>query len=285
MQNDHHDFDFVAQNRLLEIPPSLANTGESDAPRKAREVIGQDDRQRVTDTLARPFRWVCQIFAIAPAVSVKGVGTGFVIGRRTILTAAHNLWVKGHKATRFEIYLAVSGDRLAPPLGHYTAVKAIAHPLSSDSRYDIAAIFLEDQLPSTLVSVANRDDKFPLAAVTPQTLQGLRALVSGYPKSYPRHDRNKFPTPPEGVQAYQYYCISDLRYADGLVHYNLDTEGGQSGSPLITVHEDSGGNRFSVAIGVHIEGDLAGNKAVPLDDERMRFVDELLTRGEGTSFV
>ncbi len=38
-----------------------------------------------------------------------GVGSGSIIVEEHILTAAHNLFVEGNRAERFEIYLGVDG--------------------------------------------------------------------------------------------------------------------------------------------------------------------------------
>lgn len=282
MQEDRFDIDFLVENKhLLERHTSAGEEGSRALP---KEVIGIDDRRRVDDTLVKPFRWVCQILAVSSLnpSGPKGVGTGFVIGRRTILTAAHNLVVNGAAAKEFHIYLAVCGDRTKPPLGRYVARTAIAHPRAQDSRYDIAAIFLDSDLPHDLVQSPSGYGALPLAIVDGPALEGQSAFVTGYPKSYPEHDQGSFPTPDEGVQAYQYYCVSRLSYQSELLNYPLDTTAGQSGSPLIALQQDASGRRYSVAIGVHIEGShLTGNAAVPLDSQRMPFVQQMLQHGAG----
>ncbi len=275
--------DFVVENKLLldtGSPPAHA-----DGPQvRPREVIGDEDRQRVGNTLVKPFCWVCQILSSAPGSAQYAVGTGAFIGPRTILTAAHNLYVKGRRADKFYIYLALNGDRHAPPLDSYEAVQSEHHPDYNDainfSRFDVALVHIDNPLSSTIL---NTYGIMPFVPVEPSQWEGVNALVTGYPKDYPKVDPNQphlYPTPEMGVQAFQYYCISPLRFTDGVFKYTLDTTAGQSGAPLIASGLVGGQSR-SVCIGVHVQGNQGGNMAIPLDQEMYSWVLTRLTAKDG----
>jgi len=284
------DFFAIDDNRAMEAAeyePSASNEPNTEAdhhsPREFRvgNVLGGvDDRKRVQNTLQKPFRWVCQILAQSNRVlnGQRAAGSGFVIGERTILTAAHNLFVLGHRANRFEISLAANGIRSSAPLGQYICTQAVHHPLyqSSQSRFDLAVIHLDQPLRRDLLPVPARYGTLPIVGIDSSVIHGISGWVVGYPKKYPDHEASSLPRPENGVQAYQYYCESDLRYdhAKQVISYELDTGGGQSGSPLVTVHQGPDGRSRSVAIGIHVEGgnDLTGNFAVPLESEQIAFV-------------
>src|SRR4051812_22639357 len=53
------------------------------------EVLGRDTRALVADTTGAPFRYICHL--TRPIAGGERMGTGTVIGPRTVLTAAHVL--------------------------------------------------------------------------------------------------------------------------------------------------------------------------------------------------
>jgi V8-like Glu-specific endopeptidase len=57
------------------------------------EVIESDERMPVPESKLAPFRYICYISArLTSNPRASSIGTGFFIGPKTILTAAHNLW-------------------------------------------------------------------------------------------------------------------------------------------------------------------------------------------------
>lgn len=177
-------------------PPRLAsrpNKLVSDCPPvRSREVIGNEDRVRVSDVFVQPFCWVCQILSNADGEPRKNTGSGAFIGPRTILTAAHNLYVAGRRARSFEIYLAVNGDRSNPPLGAYVATHAVHHPnyINSPnfSPFDIAVIQLDEPLPANVTDFCGT---MPFVPISPGQWVGSIGMVPGYPRDYPRVDRSQ----------------------------------------------------------------------------------------------
>ncbi len=285
--------DFVVDSHLLESDPELPEPDPADPGSIGlRNVLGgSDERVRVPSIGMKPFRWVCQILASAAGSTKMGVGSGFVIGRHTILTAGHNLFVRGNRASSFDIFLAVDGDRHSPRMGRYQSSDAVLHPRyqESISDFDLAMIRLREPLRLDTLTAPYSYAAMPLVEVQPAWMRGQKGFVTGYPKAYPESDRVRFLRPPLGTQAFQYYCVSQMRPTpdNRLLAYDLDTEGGQSGSPLIATHQNASGRQYSVAIGVHIEGgdDVSGNMAVPLDSDRLEFVTQTLARFEGRHLV
>src|SRR5688572_18710199 len=58
---------------------------------RPKDVCGQDDRAEIPNTNDAPWRWICQLLMKFP----KGnyIGTGWLIGPRTVMTAGHCLYV------------------------------------------------------------------------------------------------------------------------------------------------------------------------------------------------
>lgn len=278
--------DFVVDTNLLAIGSPPGNSGAPTA--QTRDVIGKEDRERVSDVLVQPFCWICQILSSTDGEARKNAGSGAFIGPRTILTAAHNLYVLGRRARRFEIYLAVNGDRSAPPLGAYVATQAIHHPDYNDAAdfdpSDVAVIHLDKPLPAV---VTNYYGTMPFVPIAPSQWTGKLGMVSGYPRDYPKIDPNRpdlYPEPEIGVQAFQYYCRSKLTHENGLLRYTLDTTFGQSGGPLIGLGLINGQER-SVCIGVHVQGKQSGNASIPLDQQMYRWVADRLAEVESGGLV
>lgn len=254
--------DFLVDSDFLNTVSQVPNSSD---PITTEMVIGRDDRIRVTNVLEKPFCWVCQMLSSAPGKKVKTAGSGILIGPKTILTAGHNLYVDSARANYFQLYLGCNGNR-STALWKLQATRSVHHPeykVNSTSQFDIAIITLEQPVEAQYFDYYGA---MPIMQINPAEWVGRSALVTGYPKDDPNRDpRNArgFPTPSLGVQAFQYYCKSSLNYNKGLFNYSLDTTPGQSGSPLVCVAEING-QRSSTCIGVHIQGDVAENRSVPL---------------------
>lgn len=103
------------------------------------ELIGNDDRTRVHDSLATPYRFVCSVHVDGPgggpgAPANFGKGTGILIGPRHVLTAAHVLVNSNDRSTRAPRRIEVSPGRngLGPRgvhLGTHATRNFIVHPL------------------------------------------------------------------------------------------------------------------------------------------------------------
>lgn len=98
-------------------------------PQGEAEISGRDDRRLVRDTTEAPFRYICHIDFLHPRLGFLGRGTGTLIGRRTVLTAAHLLFFESGQllpAGFVHITPARNGD--AQPFGSSMARKLIPSP-------------------------------------------------------------------------------------------------------------------------------------------------------------
>jgi hypothetical protein len=93
-----------------------------------RERIGrEDERQRVDDTWAVPYRWVCSLDVTWPD-GMFGRGSGTLIGPRQVLTAAHCIYRREDAAAPSSIYAAPARNGRTDPVGRF---KAVAYSVSS----------------------------------------------------------------------------------------------------------------------------------------------------------
>jgi monoamine oxidase len=127
------------------------------------DVIGHDDRVRVSDNFALPARWVCAIDLLvddpkqgkgAPQIESLSRGTGILIGPSHVLTAAHvfddaSLEVDGRMrkvpVARVRVSLARNGDNTSHPLGAAYS-KAVHRPPRFNVENDYALIVLDRDL-------------------------------------------------------------------------------------------------------------------------------------------
>ncbi len=244
----------------------------------SRDVIGSDDRKRVRDATLLPFRWVCQVLGEDIDTRRLSVGSGFLIGRRVIITAAHNLWAKANRVDQFLVLCGLEGDHQSPRLGSYKTRKAIPHPkyvANRNSAYDIAVIVLEEPLSASIGVV-------PWESVDPNLLVGLKGAISGYPR-YGPGEKDKENSP---INAHQWYDIASLTQSGGQLFYTADTSAGQSGCPVLVARPSpSTGVLESTAVGVHIRGveSSLGNQAVPFHSELTEFIQTQLSTFESRS--
>ena len=66
-------------NLLNEVPVTEFESG----------VIGKDTRKLITKTTDAPFRYICQIRSGPTLDTSSYIGTGFLVGKQSIVTAAH----------------------------------------------------------------------------------------------------------------------------------------------------------------------------------------------------
>lgn len=250
-----------------EIDPQFASAntfGDDDTEIPIdREVVHADDRRKLaTDTMLDPFRYVCQVIGTKSGNTHGKAGSGFIINSRTVLTAAHNLWL-GERSTQpsdwidlLMVYPGLSGNRNGNGVLARAVESSVPHPNYvnyRDPRFDFALLHLAEPLPAGFGSL-------PLIAVNPADLRNHLALISGYPFKEPRSSA-EYTMP----QCNQYYDVGLLVPHDGLVKYFADTTEGQSGCPVIVITKDQYNRDVWTGVAVHIEGCIStGNKAAPI---------------------
>lgn len=192
-------------------------------------VGDNDERSIVLNTLKSPYSAICYIETTYPDGSV-GLGTAFMIYKNLALTAGH--CVKDDEAggvtTSIKVYPAKNGS--SNPYG-YTYVSEItidANWLNGENPdEDWALLKLSSDIGNSTgwLGIAYSDDYSYFA-------NGERVTVIGYPKPQ--------------LRDYRQYTMRDrvIRASAMRLVYAVDTEKGQSGSP---VFDDPG-----YAIGIHV---------------------------------
>lgn len=197
-------------------------------------VIGDDNRTQIHDTDAYPFRMICSL-TMTHEGGLMSVGTGFLIGRRTLITAGHCLQPNRHVPPLVKVEVRPGRAGLHEPFageaGPALGTRFSLHREWSnryDPNFDVGAIHLDTDIGEQL-------GWFGVRALSPSELELQWAHVTGYPgdkvietgegQALPAAEMWHHATPLTGA-------------ADGRVFYPADTFAGQSGAPVYRIAED-----------------------------------------------
>ncbi len=203
-------------------------------------VIGADDRVRIKKTTAYPWRCICSLRITARDGS-RWIGTGWLVGPRTVITAGHVVYMhsRGGWASRIEVIPGRNGS--TRPFGECTArsLRSVTGWTRKKKRsHDYGAIIL----PAGC-AFGRRLGYFGYANLSFTSLLGRKVNLSGYPGDKPT-----------GTQ--WWHCRRIKAVTSRTLVYNIDTAGGQSGSPVWRLKR---GKRH--VIGIHTNGSSSGNSA------------------------
>jgi V8-like Glu-specific endopeptidase len=216
-------------------------------------VIGPDDREIVTDTSQYPYSCICKLYITPKVGNKRYIGTGVYIGPNCVLTAAHCVYLhnKGGWASQIEV---VPGLNIEPnrPFGStqsndfYCPNLYLEKPTDEKRQpYDFAAII-------TPRAFGDEVGYIGFSSLTDQEFENLLITISGYSGDKPDNA-------PGEAQSKDTKKISDT--TDTLLIYELDTEGGGSGSPVITQR-----NNKIYACGIHNIGGNSFNSGTRITD-------------------
>ncbi|WP_375445813.1 trypsin-like serine peptidase [uncultured Fibrella sp.] len=240
----------AAEETLLEEPGS--ETGQEERLREAffasydvdetatEVIIGTDDRVRIANTTIYPYRAICAL-RITAADGTRWIGTGWLVGPRTVITAGHCVFLHGNGGWARSIEVIPGLNDAARPYGPAmgTALRSVKGWTEGKKReYDYGAIILPPN--SRLGDIvgyfgyAVRDNNF---------LMGSVLNLSGYPGD-------------KGGAQQWFMARTPKSLSDRVITYDIDTMGGQSGAP---VWVKVGEQRYCV--GIHTNGHISGNSA------------------------
>ena len=201
-------------------------------------VIGdRDERVRIVDTDLTPWRMICALRMRGP--SGTAMGTGWLVGPRTVVTAGHCVFSNhffGGWASTIEVIPGLNGHGdTARPFDSVTSTSFSSVDRwvnSEEADFDIGCIHLNQD-------IGNELGWFSIGSLAPAELENFLVNVSGYPA-----DRGR------GFE--QYHNSNRVsRVSDRRVFYEVDTFGGQSGAP-VWIYEDE--ESSPVVIGIHAYG-------------------------------
>ncbi len=235
--------------KQLIFEPGRADEDDITAARLGLEtVIGRDNRTRVTDTDMSPWRMICSIRVTRGELT--NVGTGFMIGPRTLLTAGHVLVSPDnpHLPTRVQVIPGLNGE--AMPYRSHQAARFTVHPKWSAAfspACDVALIHLGENLGDHI-------GWFRVDARAPSDMIGHWVHVTGYPgeKKEARGQSASTPLLRQAAQLWHHAAPIE-RFDVGRVFYRVDTTEGQSGAPIYVLDEDRN-HATPTAVGIHAYG-------------------------------
>lgn len=200
-------------------------------------VIGVDERTRITNTGGYPWRMIAALQLQPRPPSTEGyIGTGWFIGRRTLLTAGHCVYSDsdfGGWIGSVDVSPGRNGNEF--PFKTFRAVRFSTldkWKTTSDPDYDVGCIHLDEP-------VGDQVGWFKLASLSDADLTNRLLNVSGYPG-----DRGG------GTEQY-HHANRVLHPAARRIYYDIDTYGGQSGSPVWRQDDPAG---EPIAVGIHAYG-------------------------------
>jgi V8-like Glu-specific endopeptidase len=185
-------------------------------------IIGVDERTRILETGLHPWRMICSL-ELHGQQGQRAVGTGWLAGPNTIVTAGHCVFHSMLGGWASTIVARPGRNETETPFGEvesrrFTSVRRWVD--QADPDFDFAAIHLEDP-------IGNSTGYFSVLDASDAELQGAQINVSGYPADLGLGRRQWF------------HSKNVLRVEPRRLFYDVDTFGGQSGAPAWIYSDDS----------------------------------------------
>lgn len=230
-----------------ESAPRDALLGSYDAPEtmmKPEVIIGTDDRVRVTATTSFPWRAICAL-RITAANGQRFIGTGWLVSPRTVITAGHCVFMHNEGGWARSIEVIPGLNDASRPYGSASSGNlrsVVGWTQSRNREYDYGAIIL----PAN-ARLGDRTGWYGFAVRDDAFLRAASLNLSGYPGD-------------KGGSQQWFMAQRAKGVSSRVITYDIDTMGGQSGSPVWVLQN---GQRYGV--GVHTNGASTGNSATRIE--------------------
>lgn len=224
-----------------------------------RVNLGQDGRNRITETTRPPYSMFTQLTIVFDGKSYGG--SGALVGPHHVLTCGHNVYDKGRWSEKILVYPALNDNN--PPFGEVKVIKAYALKdwVSSENKeHDLALLILNESIGEYTgwAGLLSIDDT-----------RAAQALISitGYPGGPGKNCKQMWSMS---------HTIKEVKPEE--FDYEIDTYGGQSGSP-IWINE----SEMPMILGVHTRGNISINSGVRIS--KKKFTDFLIKIISDTHFL
>ena len=191
-----------------------------------------------------PWRAICALL-ITAADNRRFIGTGWLVSPRTVITAGHCVYMHDAGGWAKSVKVIPGCNDGSEPYGNYTGttMRSVTGWTSSKNRdHDYGAIILPSSsrpgVQTGTFGLAVRNDAF---------LMNSSLNLSGYPGD-------------KGGRQQWFMAQRPKRVSDRVITYDIDSMGGQSGSPVWVLEN---GQRY--AVGVHTNGSASGNSATRIN--------------------
>jgi V8-like Glu-specific endopeptidase len=200
---------------------------------RPESVVEKDTRRAVPNTAMVPWRCIA-LLRIVYVDGATGRGTGWFIGPKTLVTAAHCVFDRDHGAAR--TMTATPGfSHGAAPYGERPISQVHFNPAwktTFDRELDFALVYTD---------TPGGTGSFGFSAASDAGLQSVLINIAGYPID---------------KSATQWYDAGRILSVDkNFIYHTIDTERGQSGAPLFWSDKD-----HRIGLGIHTYGASRGDR-------------------------
>lgn len=203
-------------------------------------IIGADNRVRVHATTTYPWRAICALKITAKDNS-RWIGTGWLVGPRTVITAGHCVYMHDRGGWAKSIEVIPGMNDASRPYGSASSsnLRSVTGWTSSKNRdFDYGAIILPANYRP-----GDTTGYFGFGVKTDAYLMASVLNLSGYPGD-------------KGGNQQWFMALKPKAVSSRVIRYDIDTLGGQSGAPVWA----KVGN-VRTCVGIHTNGHLSGNSA------------------------